>query len=233
MLRPEADRVRDGQERGRVTRALHLKAVHKGSVAEGPGLSPVGCPAVADDERRQHRLPVAPDMEEGRTLGCHEPLVAVARIEVRAQRIEVEWDVPRRVGAVDDCEDTPLPRDPDDALDREEQRRRRRDVRQEQHPRPVGHPARRAAVKASSESMGRGTGAVTIRAPVRRATKAQVFSSAAYSWSVVRISSPGPSGSDCATMLSPTVAFITPTRSSAPAPSSAASAARASAIQRP
>ena len=55
-------------------------------------------------------------------------------------------------------------------------------------------PAQMASTTSSGLSMGTGRGCVTIRDPRCSQTKVQVRSRAPYSWSVVRISSPGASG---------------------------------------
>ena len=61
----------------------------------------------------------------------------------------------------------------------------------------------------SGDSRGRGRRACTYRAPWRSQMNRHVLSSAPYSWSVVRISSPGPRARERATMFKPVVAFVT------------------------
>src|SRR5690606_13584800 len=62
-----------------------------------------------------------PDVEERRSLGSAEPLVEVPGIDVGADRLHVEVDLSRSVGAVDDREDPFFPRSGTDVLDREDQ----------------------------------------------------------------------------------------------------------------
>jgi hypothetical protein len=74
--------------------------------------------------------------------------VAIAGVEIGAQRIEVERDVAGRMGAIDHREDAALPGLEDRPLDWEDQRRWRRDVAQEQYPRAIG--------KAGEDGVGEG-----------------------------------------------------------------------------
>ena len=87
-----------------------------------------------------------------------------------------------------------------------------------------------AAIRRGTNSPGsKGRGRVTRRstAPARSHTTRSVASQAPYSWSVLSTSSPGDRRSERATMFTPVVAFGTKTRSSADAPTKAASRSRA------
>ena len=79
-------------------------------------------------------------------------------------------------------------------------------------------PAHIASTTSSGSVIGSGSDWNTSLAWRCSATKVHVRSSAPYSWSVARISSPGSSGSDLATMFSAVVTFDTYTRSSAAQP---------------
>ena len=59
------------------------------------------------------------------------PLVTVPCVHVGAHGLEIEWDLPRSVRAVDDREDARLPGGGADLLDRKHERCRRGDVRDE------------------------------------------------------------------------------------------------------
>ena len=65
----------------------------------------------------------------GGPLGRGQPFVAVARIHVGTERGQIQRDVSRHVGAVDDGEHACVPRGSTDLLDRKDERGRRRDVR--------------------------------------------------------------------------------------------------------
>jgi len=58
--------------------------------------------APADDRAFDALLIPPPNVQEAGALRRAEPFVAVARVEVRAERIEVERHLARRVRSVDD-----------------------------------------------------------------------------------------------------------------------------------
>ena len=159
-------------------------------------------------------LVLRPRPEEPGALRRAEPLVAVARVDVGAERLQVERQLPGSVRAVDDREHAGLARRRADLRDREHERRRRGDVadgdglrarpdRADQLVRlDVDELARRRTPTCASRRRTRAASS----APRRRA----------------------PSRSERMTAFSPAVAFGTKTRSSARAPTNAASAARAS-----
>ena len=92
-----------------------------------------------------------------------------------------------------------------------------------------GVTASRIAASASSgPAIGKGIRATTTVAPSRAATKRIALSVALYSWSLVSSSSPGSKRSDCSTVLTPVVAFVTKARPSGSAPRKAPIASRAS-----
>ena len=84
--------------------------------------------AVRDRPRPDAALPVAPNVEESRSLRRADPLVEVARVVGRAQPVEIERDHPRGMGAVDERVDSPLRQGGDEPLDRQDEGRRARDV---------------------------------------------------------------------------------------------------------
>ena len=83
------------------------------------------------------RLDPALHHEDAASLRRAAPLVHVRRVCVGADRIDVEIDRARCVRAVDDGEDPLLPRDSHDFLDRNDKRRRTRDVIDEDEARSV------------------------------------------------------------------------------------------------
>ena len=123
------DRRRHREHRGRIARALPAVPVDEAAVGAVPP---------RDDERLDPTLMLRPRPEEARALRRREPLVAVARVDVGAEPVEVERDVTRRMSAVDNGERARLTRGRADLRHRHEQRRRRRDVahRHDLRPRP-------------------------------------------------------------------------------------------------
>ena len=91
-----------------------------------------------------------------------------------------------------------------------------------------GETRPRMATRTSSASLtGKGTGAITTRAPARSATARAALRHALYSWSVARISSPGSSASERSAVLTPVVALGRNARSAAGAPRNVPSTSRA------
>ena len=149
-----------------------------------------------------------PDGEKAAALRRAQPFVTVAGVEVRADRIQVEVELARPVGAVDDADDPGLARTPAQLLDREADRRRRADVAEEERRvcAPVTPPH---TVSTISSALVHGTG-TRPRHPRRPRPLARVLPrerQAPYSWSVESTSSPGPSASERATVFTPVVAF--------------------------
>ena len=79
-------------------------------------------------------LPIGPGIDKAGALRGAHPLVAVAGIEINLERIEIEIQKTRTVGAVDHHHDAVLVRQCDQLLDREHQSCGRGDVADEQHP---------------------------------------------------------------------------------------------------
>ena len=113
------DRGGDRQNRRRVARSLPAVTVGEGAV---------GAVAPRDHERLDPALVLRPHPQEACTLRCAEPLVAVAGVDVRAERIEIERQLPGRVSAVDDRERTDRTCCRADLRHRQHERGRRRDV---------------------------------------------------------------------------------------------------------
>ena len=129
--RVHLDRLRDGEVGGGVTRARPAVPLREvGSIAVPP----------ADDERLDPALLLAASPEKAGALWRAQPLVAVARVDVRAERVEIERDLARRMCAVHDREHAGSTRRRADLLHREEQRRRRGDVRDGDRPRARSDP---------------------------------------------------------------------------------------------
>ena len=104
VIGAKLDRLWHGKPSRRVAGALHFKRVDEGRVAKRAfraGGIGVFSPAVTDDKRVDHVLQGAPDVQEGRAFGGHQPFMAVARVKIRVQRRKVQRDVPRRMRAVD------------------------------------------------------------------------------------------------------------------------------------
>src|SRR5437867_9368 len=81
------DRVRDSQVRGGVARPLLLVAREEGRV--------VVVIAPAEDEWVDVALELAADIEEAGALRCAQPLVAVARVEVRVELAQAQREMSR------------------------------------------------------------------------------------------------------------------------------------------
>ena len=107
-----------------------------------------------------------PDMQEGRALGGHQPFVAVAGIEIGAQRIKVQRDVAGRMGAVDHGPDAARAGLGHGGLDREHQGGGGGDVAKEQNAGAGGDAGQKRLCERRFEVRGMGTLTVTIRAPV-------------------------------------------------------------------
>ena len=88
----------------------------------------------ADHRRVEAAVVLGARMQEGRALGGAQPFVAVARVEVRAQRIQFQGDVARCVCTVDQGHNARVTCTPTQLGQREDQRRGGRDVTQKQHP---------------------------------------------------------------------------------------------------
>jgi hypothetical protein len=140
--------------------------------------------------------------------------VAVARVDVRTERLEIERELSGSVRAVHDRERPGRARRRADLLDREHERGRRRDVRTET----------RVRIEMFSVSSSGSTSTTFAR------MKPSVRRIAPYSCFVVRISSSGRTRSERITAFSAEVAFGVKTRSLGAAPTNAARDARASHI---
>ena len=121
------DRGRDRQRGRGIARPLPAVPVGEGAV---------GAVAPRDHERLDPALVLRPRPEESRALRRAEPLVAVAGVDVRAERLEIERELARCVGAVDDRECPRRPRRGADLRHRQHERRRRGDVADGDRPRP-------------------------------------------------------------------------------------------------
>ncbi len=87
-----------------------------------------GVGAVGDRARADTRLPIAPRVEEGRTLGRADPLVKVAGVPGGTEPVEVEREHARCVSAVHERVDPLLRQRRDQPFDRHDEGRRTRDV---------------------------------------------------------------------------------------------------------
>ena len=137
----EPERVGHRQPRRRVERAL---PVELGPVAGRPPRRRRPRTAFAPCEIVFGRIPGWRSRRAWRNAGAlrrADPLVEVAGVPGRAEPVEVERQHPRRVGAVDERLDPALGERGDDPLDREDQRRRARDVADQGEPGPVGDRA--------------------------------------------------------------------------------------------
>ena len=121
------DRGRDRQRRGGIARPLPAVPVGEGAVV---------AVAPRDHERLDPALVLRPRPEEAGALRRAEPLVAVAGVDVGAERVEIERQLARRVGAVDDRERSGRARRRADLRHREHERGRRGDVADRDRPRP-------------------------------------------------------------------------------------------------
>ena len=121
------DRGRNRQDRRRVARPLPAVPVGEGAVV---------AVAPRDHERLDPALVLGPRPEERRTLRRAEPLVAVAGVDVRPERLEVERQLTGCVRAVDDRERAGRPRGGADLRHRQHERRRRGDVADRDRLRP-------------------------------------------------------------------------------------------------
>ena len=123
VLFHKSNRRRHSQKRGHVPRPLPLVVVHKAGQA-GPALSlangPFVFPTPAHHQRFQQWLHLAAGVEEGGPLGGHHPLMAVASIKISAQRLQVQWNLPRRVSAIYNSDDPRPPRPVDQISDGED-----------------------------------------------------------------------------------------------------------------
>src|SRR5262249_56295171 len=97
MGRLPFDRVRNGQVCGRIARALLLVPSQEGRV--------VAFVAPAEDKRMHVALQLAPDVEETGALRRAQPLVTVARVEVRVELPQVQRQMAGHVRAVDHADD--------------------------------------------------------------------------------------------------------------------------------
>ena len=121
------DRRRHGQARRRIARSLPAVPL---------GEARLGAVAPRDHERLDPPLVLRPRPEKPGSLRRAEPLVAVARVDVRPELLEVERQLARRVRAVDDREHAGRARGGADLLDREDERGRRGDVADRDRLRP-------------------------------------------------------------------------------------------------
>ena len=126
-MRVRLDRGRDRQRSGGIARPLPAVPVGEGAV---------GAVAPRDHERLDPALVLRPRPEEACALRRAEPLVTVARVDVGAERVEIERQLARRVSAVDDRERAGRARRGADLRHREHQRGRRGDVADRDRPRP-------------------------------------------------------------------------------------------------
>src|SRR5207244_1592464 len=90
------------------------------------------------DERLDLLLQLGPDVEEAGALRRAEPLVAIAGVDVRAEGLEPERNVARRVRTVDDRDGAGLARQAAELLDGQPQRGLRGYVADEENARPLG-----------------------------------------------------------------------------------------------
>ena len=156
--------VRNAQPGGRVERALpvELRPVPARSTPGPDGR----VRAVGDRRRADSRLAIGPDVEERGALRRADPLVEVARVPRGPDRGQVERQHPRRVRAVDERLDAALGERRDDPGDREDERRRARDVAEDGDPGPVGDRVEDRVDDLVLIATGNGIRATTTRAPV-------------------------------------------------------------------
>src|SRR5581483_1428389 len=95
VLLLEPDRGRDGEVGGRVARPLPTVSVRERRAV---------LPVPRDDRGLDRPLCLGPGPEEPGALRRAQPFVAVPRVDVGPERLEVEVDLAGRVGAVDDEE---------------------------------------------------------------------------------------------------------------------------------
>ena len=104
--------------------------------AEAAAIGPWRGRAVADDERPDALLAVAPHVEEGAALRRAHPLVAVPGRVRRTDGLEVDLDHARRMRGVDERLDPAVRERRDDLGHRQHERRRAGDVVEHDEPRP-------------------------------------------------------------------------------------------------
>ena len=121
----EAESLGHREQRGRVDRAGPAEAPLERFVA-GPR------PVPGDDRAADPRLCLRRRPEKGAAARGAHPLVQVARVDVRADRLNVEIDVPRGVRAVDHRHDAALPRERAQSGHRQLERAQRGDVAHEE-----------------------------------------------------------------------------------------------------
>ncbi len=140
LIASEGQGIRDREPGRGVARSPKLKGIQEGAVTQRPGVvrCNAGLPAVTDDPRRQKALRPALNVQEPRALGRHQPLVAVAGIEVGAKRPQRQGNKAGGVRPVDDGDDPLLPRCGDRPCHRQDQRGRGCDMAQEQNTRAHG-----------------------------------------------------------------------------------------------
>ncbi len=127
----ELDGGRDREERRDVAGALPSVFVH-----EPRRTGAVAVPPPAHDQRLEDGLDLAASVEERGALRSVHPLVAVAGVEVGAERAQVQDDLAGGVGAVDDRDDPALAGAPEEAGHRKDDRGGRGDVADREDLRP-------------------------------------------------------------------------------------------------
>src|SRR5207244_1256595 len=130
VLAEEVDRRGDAEVRGGIAGALYLCAHYEGCRFLIPPRR---------DDAVDSALPLGSYVQEARSLRSRQPLVTIAGVEVRADRVELEVDLRDRVLAVDDGREPTGARLAHDLLHGQQQRRLGRDVRDEDRLRPLGH----------------------------------------------------------------------------------------------
>lgn len=132
---------RGNGEKGRdVPRALPLKAAFQHGGARVGVEARVSCNVVAVAPAHHggvDRFVVfGTDVKKGRTLGRAEPFVAVARVEIGTEGVEIQWNVAGSVGAVDEGENARFPCTAAEFRQGKNQSGGGRDVAQVEHPCP-------------------------------------------------------------------------------------------------
>ena len=97
-------------------------------VQKGRQARVVALPTVADDQRLQQMLAVGAGVEKAGPTRAAEPFVAVATVEVGADRLQIQIKLAGRMRAVHNCEDAGLSGPPTDLGNGQNQRGRRGDV---------------------------------------------------------------------------------------------------------
>ena len=124
--------------------------------------------APAHDQGLEQGLNLAPGIQKGAALRRAQPLVQVARVEIDAQRFQVQRELTRRMRAVDEGQDARRAGAPAKRHDRQDDSRGRGEVAEIDHPRARGH-----LVPNRFDDLGRiGERIRKRRGPIREATLA-------------------------------------------------------------